>query len=184
MLDPVPLVMRGEGHYTMWSAMNIEVTEEFVGLGREVTKCQTEEDRVDCQSRTFRERVLSHCKCSPFSLRSYYGEEVILMITRYHFIFIYQTELCSPSELDCVDGIEDSQAGCVERCEGTIMDLEKLSDSVKNEAGLEPLIAAYESYKYPESSNLTYPDTMKSQSRVHVCRSKQLYFQASHSKAT
>ena len=63
------------------------------------------------------------------------------------------------------------------------MDLEK-PDSVKNEAGLEPLIAAYESYKYPESSNLTYPDTMKSQSRVHVCRSKQLYFQASHSKAT
>ena len=170
MPDPVPLVMGGEGHYTLWSAMNIEVTEEFVGLGSEVTKCQTEEDRVDCQSRTFRERVLSHCKCSPFSLRSYYGEEVILMITRYHFIFIHQTELCSPSELDCVDGIEDSQAGCVERCEGTIMDLEK-PDSVKNEAGLEPLIAAYESYKYPESSNLTYPDTMKSQSRVHVCRS-------------
>ena len=166
MPDPVPLVMRGEGHYTMWSAMNIEVTEEFVGLGSEVTKCQTEEDRVDCQSRTYRERVLSHCKCSPFSLRSYYGEEVILMITRYHFIIIHQTELCSPSELDCVDGIEDSQAGCVERCEGTIMDLEKLSDSVKNEAGLAPLIAAYESYKYLESSNLTYPDAMKRKYRV------------------
>ena len=44
------------------------------------------------------------------------------------------------------------------------MDLEKHSYSVKNEAGLEPLIAAYESYKFPESSNLTYPDTMKSQS--------------------
>ena len=84
---------------------------------------------------------------------------------KYQLIIILQTELCSPSELDCLDGIEDSQADCVERCEGTIMDLEKHSYSVKNEAGLEPLIAAYESYKYPESSNLTYPDTMKSQSR-------------------
>ena len=74
-------------------------------------------------------------------------------------------------ELQCVEGIQDWQADCVERCEGTIMDVERLSDSVKNEAGLEPLIAAYEGYKYPESSNLTYPDTMKSQSRVHVCRS-------------
>ena len=96
MPDPVPLVMRGEGHYTMWSAMNIEVTEEFVGLGREVTKCQTEEDRVDCQSRTFRERVLSHCKCSPFSLRSYYGEEVILMITRYQLILSSIRLSCAP----------------------------------------------------------------------------------------
>ena len=76
------------------------------GFPKEVTKCQTVEDRVDCQSRTFREKVLylliyiiyiiiiyytyyilydiydilqvlSQCKCSPFSLRSYYGKKVI-----------------------------------------------------------------------------------------------------------
>ena len=65
-----------------------------------------------------------------------------------------------------MDKVQDWQADCVERCEGSIMDVERLSDSVKNEAGLGPLIAAYESYKYPESSNLTYPDAMKRKYRV------------------
>ena len=45
-------------------------------------------------------------------------------------------------ELQCVEGIQDWQADCVERCEGSIMDVERLSDSVKNEAGC--LISAVE----------------------------------------
>ena len=55
----------------------VEVTEEFVGLGEETTGCSTKEYRVDCLSRKHREKVLSDCKCSPWSLKSYYGAEVM-----------------------------------------------------------------------------------------------------------
>ena len=76
MSDPVALVLQGEGHYSLSEIKDIEVTEEFVGLGEKVTHCQTEEYRVDCLSSKYREKVLSQCQCSPLSLRSHYGDEV------------------------------------------------------------------------------------------------------------
>ena len=77
-LDPVPIVLGGEGHYGLSDIKEILVTKEFVGLGEKKTQCQTKEYREDCLSRKYRERVLSQCNCSPFYLRSYYGTEVKL----------------------------------------------------------------------------------------------------------
>ena len=75
-LDPVELVLQGEGKYVLSAIKDIEVTEQFLGLGDTVTLCQTEEYRVDCLSSKYREKVLSQCQCSPLSLRSHYGDEV------------------------------------------------------------------------------------------------------------
>ena len=75
-LDPVALVLEGEGHYAMSAIKDIKVTDKFVGLGEGVTKCQTMEYKVDCQTREYREKVLSECNCSPYQLKSYYGAEV------------------------------------------------------------------------------------------------------------
>ena len=74
--DPVPVLLQGEGHCGLSDIKDVEVSEEFVGLGEKVTHCQTEEFREDCLSRKYRERVLSQCNCSPFYLRSYYGNQV------------------------------------------------------------------------------------------------------------
>ena len=87
MIDPVPLQLNGEGNYVLTDIKNIEVTEEFVGLGRTVTRCQTEEFRLDCQARRQKEKVLSRCRCAPYTLRSHYGEAV---------------PICSAAALDCV----------------------------------------------------------------------------------
>ena len=78
-LDPVELVLQGEGKYVLSAIKDIEVTDQFVQLGDTVTRCQTVEHKVDCQSRRFKEKVLSQCKCSPFHMRSYYGEQVTLL---------------------------------------------------------------------------------------------------------
>ena len=72
----MPLVLQGEGHYLLSDIMNIEVTKDFVRLGPEQTRCQTEEYREDCISRKLRERALAQCSCTPFNLRSYYGDQV------------------------------------------------------------------------------------------------------------
>ena len=68
-------MVQGEGHYAltavkeikvteelimmMMMMMMIKVTEELVGLGQEVTHCQTEEFRADCLSRKYREQVIT-----------------------------------------------------------------------------------------------------------------------------
>ena len=70
-------MVQGEGHYAltavkeikvteelimimMMMMMMIKVTEELVGLGQDVTHCQTEEFRADCLSRKYREQVVTH----------------------------------------------------------------------------------------------------------------------------
>ena len=54
------------------------MTKDFLGLGGEVTQCQTKEYRADCQSRRHRQQVLATCGCAPFSMMSYYGQQVRL----------------------------------------------------------------------------------------------------------
>ena len=70
----MPTILHGQGDFVLSNIKKIEVTEEFVGLGQTVTRCQSEEYRVDCEARKYRERVISLCQCSPFHLRSYYGD--------------------------------------------------------------------------------------------------------------
>ena len=76
MLDPVPIILHGEGNYQLWTIKSIKVTEEFLGLGERTTNCQTEESRADCLTRKYRAKLVDTCHCVPFSLRSHYTEKV------------------------------------------------------------------------------------------------------------
>ena len=119
----MPLVLLGEGHYVLSSIKQITVTEEFVGLGEKVTRCQTEEYRVDCLSRRFRDSLLASCKCSPWNLRSHLGSSL---------------QVCSPAGLDCVRGLGVPGGDCLEKCEGTVMDAVRFN-SEREEEGRELL---------------------------------------------
>ena len=70
-VDPVPIVLQGEGHYAVTDVKDIKVTKDY-----ERTKCQTSEYRADCLTRKHREQVLANCHCAPFYMRSYYGDQV------------------------------------------------------------------------------------------------------------
>jgi len=144
-INPVPIVLQGEGNYELTAIKEIKVTKDFLGLGGEVTQCQTKEYRADCQSRRHRQQVLATCGCAPFSMMSYYGQ---------------QTRVCSPTELDCVDGLELDTSDCLEKCEGNILDVVKLS-TVKSQAELEQFLSQYENFKNPDSDQLEYPNVMK-----------------------
>ena len=72
----MPLVVQGEGHYALTDVKDIKVTEELLGLGQEVTRCQTKEARADCETRRYQEQVLASCHCAPLYLRSQFPQEV------------------------------------------------------------------------------------------------------------
>ena len=78
MIDPVPLVLQGEGHYALTAVKDIKVTEELLGLGQEVTRCQTKEARADCVSRKYQEQVLASCHCAPLYIRAQFPQEVFI----------------------------------------------------------------------------------------------------------
>ena len=91
--DPVPIILEGEGHFALTAVKDIKVTEEFVGLGEKITKCQTGKFRADCENRKHREQVLRSCKCSPASMRSYYGNSVRRQIFMHEHIMIYHYDV-------------------------------------------------------------------------------------------
>ena len=63
-VDPVPILLHGQGHYALSAVKDITVTEEFLGLGQEITNCQTKEYRSDCINRKYLEKVTSSCSCA------------------------------------------------------------------------------------------------------------------------
>ena len=73
---------------------------------------------------------------------------------------ILQLRLCSPLELENITGITGGAGECLERCQGPIVDVERLP-SLKNEEALAGLLSQYENIKYPDHNNITYPFAMK-----------------------
>ena len=71
---------------------------------------------------------------------------------------------CGSEDLDCVERLSGWERGdtgdCLERCEGTIVDVTKLG-SARKETVMDSFIRDYQRYKHPLSENLSYPQTMK-----------------------
>ena len=148
----------------MTAIKDIKVTEEFLGLGQTITKCQIEESRADCETRKYREIALATCQCAPLSVRSYYGEQVQLsslaIFIDFDCIDFLQSKICSSTELDCINNVVVPEGECLEQCDGSIVEVQRLS-TVKNEDGLATFLSHYEKYKNPEKTNLTFPNRMK-----------------------
>ena len=72
----MPIVLEGEGDYSLTAVKDVQVTEEFLGLGEGMTKCQTEEYRDDCLTERFSREILSSCDCSPLHLATHLGNKV------------------------------------------------------------------------------------------------------------
>ena len=74
--DPVPLVLSGDGHFSLSGVKEVRVSQEFVGLGQEITSCQTARSRADCLTGDYLARAMETCHCAPLSILSHYGTEV------------------------------------------------------------------------------------------------------------
>ena len=76
--------------------------------------------------------------------------------------------------MDCVAEQNIDADNCLEHCEGTIVDVVKLSSSLNKEA-LAEIISDYERFKYPYSANLTYPEEMKGWVKFWLKLNKKVY---------
>ena len=68
MLTLEPLTFNGEGNYALSNVLEFEVTDGFINLGEEVTKCQNRESYEECSTREFLKLAWEKCACTPFSL--------------------------------------------------------------------------------------------------------------------
>ena len=80
---------------------------------------------------------------------------------------MFQSPVCTPSQLDCVEGVRRNDSSCLEQCEGLTLYLDRLFTSQKNEEGTALFSQDYEKYKNPDMANLTYPTSMKGRNMIH-----------------
>ena len=59
----------GEGKYNLNNLKEIQATDAYVGLGKDVTKCQNEEPFFNCTTRQRIDAFQRECSCLPFTIR-------------------------------------------------------------------------------------------------------------------
>ena len=75
--------------------------------------------------------------------------------------------ICSPAELDCVQGVTVGEGECRQFCEGILLGLER-PYSVMDEYELAKFFTDYERYKNPQRFNLTFPRSMEGKVRLLI----------------
>ena len=68
--------MYGEGNYALTDIKEIQVTEEFLSLSSDITKCQNQEYKAECEARQYQEQISSSCHCAPLNLKHFFTEKV------------------------------------------------------------------------------------------------------------
>ena len=66
LLDPVRLL--GDGQYNLNILTEIKATDDFIGLDKEVRKCQNRETYDDCRSKEYKKKIKQTCGCIPLSI--------------------------------------------------------------------------------------------------------------------
>lgn len=66
MKDPLKLTINKE--YNLNNVKQIEVTEAFLGLDKDVIECQRDETYDDCMTRQYVDSLIEYCQCVPFSI--------------------------------------------------------------------------------------------------------------------
>ena len=64
----MPVELIGEGEYKLDSWKEIKVTDSFLEMEKDVTKCQNVESIQECTTKQYINRALRQCQCLPYNL--------------------------------------------------------------------------------------------------------------------
>ena len=138
----------------------ISVSSDFLSLAQDITKCQTDQLKVDCITGKYQEAILELCKCAPISLRHSYPINVFLNNFSHFTMFCSKVPVCSSDDLDCVESVEIDGQECIERCDGIIVDAIN-QNKPKDNSKIEQLLTEYENYKYPNKTDVPFPFSLR-----------------------
>ena len=61
-----PIILIGEGKYNLNDLKEIQATDAYVELGRDITKCQNEQAFFNCTTKHYNDDFKKKCGCLPF----------------------------------------------------------------------------------------------------------------------
>ena len=63
-----PLKLYGGGNFALTAVKEIDVTEDYLKMAKDVTKCQDRLTLEECETKQYFEHVVDKCNCIPFKL--------------------------------------------------------------------------------------------------------------------
>jgi len=97
------------------------VTDSYLELDQDVTKCQNKESFFNCTTRQYVKTVLAECGCLPFNMRLSNKVSKYESIIKYSTAQLFQEPLCYKEELRCVNKVNIETSSCRKPCSGLIV---------------------------------------------------------------
>ena len=72
-----PVLQNGEGNFRLADIKQMEITDDFTTLDKDIRKCQTEIRKEDCVTAKYLNYVKKTCKCLPFHLQNYSSHDEV-----------------------------------------------------------------------------------------------------------
>ena len=60
--------LHGNGSYALSAVKEMRISDDFLSLGQDFTKCQVQEAYEDCTTRMYYAAMIKQCNCIPYSL--------------------------------------------------------------------------------------------------------------------
>ena len=87
-----PIKLFGEGSYAVSDVKEMEVTDEYLELDKNIRNCQTDESFESCSTRQYLDTLKSQCNCLPYALRELLKYDLVCLhrlthLYRYYNLF-------------------------------------------------------------------------------------------------
>ena len=66
----------GEGNFALTAAKEIDATQDYLDMSKDVTNCQNEVSLEVCETKKYYEKVMEKCNCLPVNIGSSYKVQV------------------------------------------------------------------------------------------------------------
>ena len=68
MIFKAPLKLYGGGNFALTAVKEIDVTEEYLEMSKDITKCQNKISLEECENKQYFEKIIEKCECIPLIL--------------------------------------------------------------------------------------------------------------------
>ena len=79
----------GEGNFALTAAKEIDATQDYLDMSKDVTNCQNEVSLEVCETKKYFEKVMEKCNCLPVNIGSSYKVQDIVINIDYKVLFCY-----------------------------------------------------------------------------------------------
>ena len=158
----VPLKLYGGGNFALAAVKEIDVTEEYLEMSKDITKCQNKISLEECETKEYFEQMVEKCKCIPFKL----GHKYMVDISRNQrlyisFKFFSQGPLCDELGRQCISRIVSSKSSCLTPCKGIYADVKRTPFIDAAGFSLNALHDNYSLYKRFQEEEIEFPSALQ-----------------------